>query len=299
MIKNYKKLLSLALVTMLAAFSVISVQGVTLYEDGDYVFADTGDGSVSLYKWQGTGELLIPNAFQNKYVTSVYNYAFMDNKQITSLDFSNNYILNSIGTKAFCGCSSVSGEVILPSTVQTLSLGAFQECTNLQTLTLNGSVTVIPEQCCYQDYRLTEVNLPTNLESIEKLAFADCYSLGQVYIPASVTEIHETAFDNCGNLVIACRFGTYAYQYAKDNNIPYVLLDGVKLGDANGDNRVNINDVTKVQRALAELEELTGIRYHAADINNDGTLAIDDASLVQAYLAEYEVVYAVGEVMTQ
>lgn len=285
---------------MLAAFSVIPVQGVTLYEDGDYVFADTGDGSVSLYKWQGTGELLIPNAFQNKYVTSVYNYAFMDNKQITSLDFSNNYILNSIGTKAFCGCSSVSGEVILPSTVQNLSLGAFQECTNLQTLTLNGSVTVIPEQCCYQDYRLTEVNLPTNLESIEKLAFADCYSLGQVYIPASVTEIHETAFDNCGNLVIACRFGTYAYQYAKDNNIPYVLLDGVKLGDANGDGHVTINDVTAIQRHLVQLETLEGIHLKAAHIRMQDELNITDATELQRFLAEFDdIPYPIGEVMTQ
>ena len=78
-----------------------------------------------------------------------------------------------------------------------------------------------------------------------------------------------------------------------------VLLDEVKLGDANGDGSVNINDVTQIQRHLAELESLEGIYLHAADANQDGTLDISDATTLQMYLAKYDIPYPIGEVMTQ
>ena len=90
-----------------------------------------------------------------------------------------------------------------------------------------------------------------------------------------------------------------AHKYALENNINYTLLDGVKLGDANGDGSVNINDVTTIQRHLAELETLEGIYLHAADANQDGTVDIVDATAIQMYLAEYEMDYPIGEVMTQ
>lgn len=298
--KNIKKYAAIvACITMLLSTSVITSQGVTLYQDGAYTYADTGTDTVALYNWDGNGELSVPNSFQSKYVTSVYNYAFMGNQQITSVNFSQNYILNTVGIKAFCDCSALEGEVILPTTIQSLSLGAFQECPNLQSFSVNGSVTVIPEQCCYKDYRLKQVNLPTNLESIEKLAFAECYSLQHIYIPETVSFIHPTAFDDSRNVVLDCKYDSYAYHYAKDNAVKYYLLGNALLGDANGDGYVNVNDVTAIQRHAAELELLEGINFHAADINGDGNVSVDDATELQRFLAEYIVDYPIGEVMAQ
>ena len=84
-----------------------------------------------------------------------------------------------------------------------------------------------------------------------------------------------------------------------DNSIRYRLLDDVKLGDTDGDGYVNINDVTAIQRHLAELEHLEGIYLHAANANQDGTLDISDATTLQMYLAEYDIPYPIGEVITQ
>lgn len=298
--KNIKKFAAIvACITMLLSTSVITSQGVTLYQDGAYTYADTGTDTVALYNWDGNGELSVPNSFQSKYVTSVYNYAFMGNQQITSVNFSQNYILNTVGIKAFCDCSALEGEVILPTTIQSLSLGAFQECPNLQSFSVNGSVTVIPEQCCYKDYRLKQVNLPTNLESIEKLAFAECYSLQHIYIPETVSFIHPTAFDDSRNVVLDCKYDSYAYHYAKDNAVKYYLLDNALLGDANGDGQVNINDVTAIQRHLAQLEQIKGIYLYAAESNQSGDLDISDATTIQMYIAQYNVPYPIGEVITQ
>ena len=131
------------------------------------------------------------------------------------------------------------------------------------------------------------------------MAFANCPNLKYIEIPNYVTSISVLAFADSPNVTIGCYYGSYAHQYAIQNSIPYILLDGGKLGDANGDGYVNVNDVTAIQRHAAELEPLEGICFHAADIDGDGDVSVDDATELQRYLAEYAVDYPIGEVMTQ
>ncbi|MBR1483542.1 MAG: dockerin type I repeat-containing protein [Ruminococcus sp.] len=67
------------------------------------------------------------------------------------------------------------------------------------------------------------------------------------------------------------------------------------LGDANGDGEITVDDVTTIQRHVAEMQLLNGAALVAADVNSDGTVTIDDATMVQRYLAEYEVDAPIGE----
>lgn len=62
------------------------------------------------------------------------------------------------------------------------------------------------------------------------------------------------------------------------------------IGDANLDGKVNIRDVTVIQRHVAEYEILTGSAFLAADADGNGVININDATLLQMYLAEYDVV---------
>ena len=57
------------------------------------------------------------------------------------------------------------------------------------------------------------------------------------------------------------------------------------LGDVNSDGRINIKDVTAIQRALADYEQLTIAQMRAADVNGDGFVTIEDATRLQQYLA--------------
>ena len=140
------------------------------------------------------------------------------------------------------------------------------------------------------------MSLPDGLETIERAAFTGCTSLSYVNIPASVGDISDYAFSNTPNLTLGVWFGSYGYQYAKAQNIPYILLDSVLLGDANGDGNVNISDVTDIQRVVAEMDTFDDLRQKAADINGDGVVTIDDATFLQTYLAEFETAYPIGEV---
>ena len=66
------------------------------------------------------------------------------------------------------------------------------------------------------------------------------------------------------------------------------------LGDADGDGKVTISDVTAMQRMVAEID-VQGFSAEAADIDGDGKITINDVTLVQYYLAEMPVPYPIGE----
>lgn len=62
------------------------------------------------------------------------------------------------------------------------------------------------------------------------------------------------------------------------------------IGDTNLDGKINVNDVTAIQRHLADLETFTEKQLAVADTNGDGKVDIADATHLQMYLAEYGVV---------
>lgn len=57
-------------------------------------------------------------------------------------------------------------------------------------------------------------------------------------------------------------------------------------GDVNGDGKITVDDVTLVQKAVAEITELDAIQEKAADVNADGKVSVDDATMIQKYVAE-------------
>ena len=62
------------------------------------------------------------------------------------------------------------------------------------------------------------------------------------------------------------------------------------IADTNLDGKVDIRDVTAIQRHLAELELFTDEEIAVADINGNDEINIADATYLQMYLAEYDIV---------
>ena len=80
------------------------------------------------------------------------------------------YTVTAIGDKAFNNCSDVTS-VTLPNTVTTIGSNAFDRCTSL-----------------------TGIDIPNSVTSIGNDAFSGCSSLTSIIIPESVTTIGEDAF---------------------------------------------------------------------------------------------------------
>ena len=68
----------------------------------------------------------------------------------------------------------------------------------------------------------------------------------------------------------------------------------IRIGDADGDWDVTILDVTRIQRWLTGLNNMTKLQQFAADVNGDGELDILDANRIQRKLAGLSEFYNVN-----
>lgn len=83
--------------------------------------------------------------------------------------------------------------------------------------------------------------------------------------------------------------GRFLYQCTRCDDRYYTIV----LGDADGDGKVTINDVTAIQRCLA-MYTVKGFNENGADIEGDG-LDILDATRIQHYLAAYHNPWSIGD----
>lgn len=197
----------------------------------------------------------------------------------------------------FAGCTNLES-VQLSDSITQIGTSAFSACTSLNDLSFLNNVSVIGESAFYKN-GFTDIEIPEEITSLPYFSFAYSETLQNVIVPASVTFIHPNAFSGSDNVIINCYYDSYAYQFALDHSIPYILLDGVLLGDTNADENVDVADVTTIQQFIAELAELDGIYLKAADANGDGDVDIADATLIQMYVAEYDTGYPIGEPITE
>lgn len=61
--------------------------------------------------------------------------------------------------------------------------------------------------------------------------------------------------------------------------------DELMLGDVNADGKLNIKDVTAVQKYAAKIVEFDEVQQAAADFNGDGKINVKDATQMQKKIA--------------
>jgi len=248
--------------------------------------------------------------------TTVEEYAFLNCASLETVYIPENVV--NFGDRAFAGCVSLQTVTML-SDIVSMPTNMFSGCTALDNVTINENIAEFSVGCFNGCSSLTELDFVSNgvllqsyafngtgaesvvlsdsLLAIPNYAFTNCPNLRYVMIPESVILIQPNAFD-FETVTIRCFADSYAYTFAMENGISVELLERALLGDANGDSYVNINDVTAIQRHLAELEQLEGIYLYASDTNQDGVVDISDATVLQMYLAEYDIPYPIGEIIT-
>lgn len=141
---------------------------------------------------------------------------------LTAKDLPDNYIpstVTSIGSRAFT-LSSFKGSIVLPEGCTTVGSGAFtlsdfssvdlSSVTNLgsylfdssevTSVKINDSLTMIPEGLFAGAAKLMEANLPSGITEIPVECFKGCESISQIDIPESVVTVGNYAFSGCSRL---------------------------------------------------------------------------------------------------
>ncbi|MCD7778358.1 MAG: leucine-rich repeat protein [Clostridiales bacterium] len=104
-----------------------------------------------------------------------------------------------MGTNAFNGCTSLT-TVKINGNLDSIPNYAFRNCVRLANINIPSTVTSIGSDAFYGCTLLPAITLPSGLTSIGDSAFENCTSLTSVSIPSSVLTIGSSAFRSCTGL---------------------------------------------------------------------------------------------------
>ena len=228
-----------------------------------------------------TGDIIITDKITYKdaqyTITSIKKDAFYGCSGLTSINYMGDIagwcvisglreLMSSYRTLHING-KQVTGELVIPNGVKSISDCAFYGCYGLTSIVIPDSVTSIGDNAFF-DCPIEKATIPavaissiqktdlkevviTSGESIGSNAFSGCNSLASITIPDSVTSIDEDAFRNCRGLTIYCEAASKpdslsnwtfspvvwdcknndkdesGYAYTLYNGIKYSIKDGV------------------------------------------------------------------------
>lgn len=111
---------------------------------------------------------------------------------------SKTYKVTAVTSHAFEECSVT--HVHLPSTIKSIGVAAFLNCSQLLSMTLPQTVTTIGASAFNGCVSMLSANIPEGVTEISDNAFNNCQSLRSITIPSTVTAINSNAFYGCSNL---------------------------------------------------------------------------------------------------
>jgi len=206
-----------------------------LYPSTDNIQIDEGTTYIDKMAFYGQNEILNINIPSS--VTEIKKYAF--GEMSANIIFNEDINLTTIRRSAFR--EYLGTNIVIPNSVTTIEEFAFQNCINLQSITLPinlnsisdmafygltslqsiiipSEVTHIGKLAFHRGLGLTEVILPNNLVSIDEYAFSFCDSLESIIIPESVTSMGANVFRGCNNLTIYCEANSQPSGWDSDWN---------------------------------------------------------------------------------
>lgn len=162
---------------------------------------------------------------------------FLPKSRLVKVDiYSGTKILKS----SFSDCSQLTS-ISLCETITVIGDNAFTRCTGLTQITLPNSITTIEEAAFLGCTSLTEVVLSNSLTAIGNSAFAECTDLTEIVLPNSLTTIGSFVFSNCNGIVeikipssvtsignsVFYQSTSFERYIVDDGNTTYSAVDGI------------------------------------------------------------------------
>ena len=182
------------------AFAGLQYSEITPTEDGNA--AETTEYKEVLPKFTS---LEIP-----KSVTTIGNYAFYLNGNLSTLTFDDDSLLEEIGSYAFSGITLEDDETNEHDVVPKIS-----------SVKIPKTVTEIGDRAFYYNKTLSTLTFDpqSQLQTIGNSAFANCPAIGEIILPGSVTTLGDTVFDE--EIEMICLDSKTQYDALKSKLTPY------------------------------------------------------------------------------
>ena len=129
-------------------------------------------------------------------IIRIGEYAFTECASLESYSISPT--VTELGVYAFKGAGLVS--IDLSTNPIPLSVGIFQDCPSLESITFHNFLERIPDQAFQRCTALQNLALPTKLKTIGMNAFEGCTALVKIDLPNTMEYIDYAAFANCANV---------------------------------------------------------------------------------------------------
>lgn len=234
-------------------------------------------------------------------LTEIGKDAFAGTAYISNPEISGNYLMMGSFVMDYRGEET---ETVVPENAEYIAGGAMRQsntlkkinilrnlkkigefgmadCDSLASMDVPGNVTDIEYCAFYSDSVLENVILNEGVKSVGEEAFFNCDKMQTITIPKSVNYIGEHAigysyavwnrvlreaeYFKAGTLpLIKCYYNKAGYRYAKNNNIPYELLDAKDIGNKEicfVSTSTSNNVLTEIRVRFAETELAEGRDY--------------------------------------
>jgi len=205
--------------------------------------------------------------------------------------------------------------VVIPNSVTTIGISAFENCSYMTSVSLSNSITVINDNTFSGCSTLESVIIPKGVTTIGYNAFANCYGLASVTIPTTVTSLPYYAFENCYHISSLTltgegewRGGTIMIQrpvevyinsqitgvkgmYLKPSHVYCTAMtppvcDGNSFTDYSGTLHVPASALAAYSTAdyWKNFTHIVGDATEFGDVNMDGSVNISDVTALIDYL---------------
>lgn len=120
-------------------------------------------------------------------VTKISDGAFSKNTSLKKVAIGSN--IETIGAKAFSGCSNLTSISMNGNSLKTIEAGAFENCKKLSRITLGKNVVSIGKNAFKGDKKLRTITIKsTKIKTIGKNAFKNINNKAKIYVPKSLSK---------------------------------------------------------------------------------------------------------------
>lgn len=228
------------------------------------------------------------------FIQEIGDNAFRDsgvNKVIFENSEENPSTLSSISSGAFASCISLSN-VQFPDSLRTIGKDAFKGCRSMDIVNIPNTVVELGEGAFAECDFVTDLTISNNLITIGSGAFKGCSALTKVDIPSGLTFIGTSMFENCISLndvsiaSTVTEIGSNAFKNCADLE-HIVIPDSVKtLGISVFENAISLDNpvlpanLTSIPNALfLGCDSLTTISVSNTFVGDSSCLVIPDTVL--------------------